>query len=303
MRQIATADPARFKPISILKPLKGTDPGLRENLRSFFEIEYPSFELVFSIADPADPAREIIVEMQRLFPEVRSHLVVGSVEVGANPKVNNLIKSFDLAQHDWVLISDSNVRVNPDYLKRLALQFDENVGVLTAVVRGSHADTFGGRLEATFLNTFYARWMYLAFAFDEPIVLGKSMLLQRSVARRFGGFKTLARYLAEDYMAGEAMQKLGFRIELLDDPVSQPLSGYRFDDFWKRHVRWGRIRKSQAPILFLFEPLLTSIPSGLIGAATLAPWLDLSALGFFALHLFIWYSADQIIERSLAGRR
>jgi ceramide glucosyltransferase len=300
--EIARAPIEKFQPISILKPLKGVDSDLRQNLESFFLLSYPKFEIIFSVADPDDPACEIVRELQSRYIRIPSRLMVGDVKAGANPKVNNLIRSFDFARFDWVLISDSNVRVKRDYLSRLALQFKDDVGVLTAVVSGVRANSLGGRLESMFLNTFYARWMYLAFAFRQPIVLGKSMMLKRSAANRFGGFKTLACYLAEDYMAGEAMRKLGYRIELLDSPVQQPLRDYSLSDFWKRHLRWGRIRKNQAFLLFCLEPWLGALPSGVLGAAALHSLFHVSYSGFLFAHLSFWFVLDQIISARLSER-
>jgi ceramide glucosyltransferase len=207
-----------------------------------------------------------------------------------------MIESFERAKYDWVLISDSNTRLDYDYLERLALQFDPEVGILTSVVRGCEPAGWGGWLENIFLNTFYARWMCLAFYFRQPIVLGKSMLLRKSSAQRFGGVKTLARYIAEDYMAGEAMQKLGLRVELLQVPVSQPLGEYSLGQFWQRHLRWGRIRKNQAWLLFCIEPLLSSPISGFLGALALSHWFNCTWVLFFALHLLIWFIADIVIR-------
>src|SRR6185437_12187382 len=112
--------PHALPPVSVLKPLKGADSGLRENLETFFHLDYPEFEILFSVADPDDPAAQIVRDLIALHPEIKAELIVGQVEVGANPKVNNLVFSYGRARHDWVLISDSNVRVPPDYLATLA---------------------------------------------------------------------------------------------------------------------------------------------------------------------------------------
>lgn len=294
--------PFRLFPVSILKPLKGADEGLEENLRSFFELDYPLFELLFSVADASDPACEVLERLMRKYPKVNAQVFIGDVNIGPNPKVNNILRSYTEAQYDWILISDSNVRVKTDYLRRLVANLEPGVGVVTAIVAGRNAEGLGGFLEAIYLNTFYARGMIFLQWLGRAPVVGKSMLFQRSVAERFGGIRTLARYLAEDYFAGEAMRRLNFRTLIMTDPIEQFLGHYSFKSFWSRHIRWGRLRKSQAPLAFVFEPLLSSIISGVLGAIAFYWLFDIQMSIFFAMHLFVWSVCDGLILRKLDPR-
>ncbi len=279
-------------PVSILKPLKGAENGIRENIESFFELDYPQFELLFSVSDPKDPARRLVESMMERYPRVKARLFVGQIEAGPNPKVNNLMISYQMASHDLILISDSNVRVNQDYLKRLVAHLDAGVGMITSVVAGTDAATLGGRLESIYLNTFYARWMVVAAAGGQPCVVGKSMLFSRKTAQRFGGIKTLARYLAEDYMAGVAVRRLGLKVVIASDPVRQYIGKYAFKDFWHRHLRWGRIRKSQAPLAFLAEPLSGCLFSGVAGAWAISHLFGASFANALAIHFACWFFCD-----------
>jgi ceramide glucosyltransferase len=295
--------PFALYPVSILKPLKGRDAGLLENLESFFLIDYPDFEILFSVSDARDPAAAVVRELMVRYPRVQARLITGSVDAGPNPKVNNLIKSYAQAAHDWLLISDSNVRVKRDYLKRLVAHVDNGTGVVTSVVAGQNPEQLGGHLESVYLNTFYARWMLLTASFGKPAVVGKSMLFRRSSAERFGGIKTLANYLAEDYMAGEAMRRLGLKVQMAHDPLPQHLGRYTTSDFWSRHVRWGRIRKAQAPVAFAIEPLLSPCLSGVLGAFALEKFLPGPGVAaYLALHLFIWSFCDLLLIRRLRTR-
>ena len=149
-RWIAT--PLFLPPVTILKPLKGVDAGFEENLRGFFDLDYPRYELIFSVDNPADPAAAAVRAEMGRHPEVRAQLVIGAVNVGPNPKVNNLVIPYDRAAYDCVLISDSNVRVSPDYLKRLMPYLKPDVGIVTAVVAGTESKGIGGALEAAYLN-------------------------------------------------------------------------------------------------------------------------------------------------------
>lgn len=285
--------PYGLYPVSILKPLKGADNGIRENIKSFFELDYPSYELLFSVADATDPARFLVEDLIDRYPWVDAKLVVGAVEAGPNPKVNNLVRTYDMAKHDLILISDSNVRVPKNYLKRVTAHLENGIGVITAAVAGRDAESFGGMLEATYLNTFYARWMHLSTALNQPTVVGKSMLFSRKTAARFGGIRAMARYLAEDYMTGIAMKRLGLRTVIQSDAVHQHIGKYSFADFWARHIRWGRIRKSQAPAAFMAEPLVGPVLSAIAGAiAATAMFPSLSVSEFLTAHFGLWSLCD-----------
>lgn len=280
--------------ISILKPLKGIDEGAKENLESFFKLDYPKFELLFSVQSALDPVIPIVEKLIKKYPKVVAELIVGNIQVGLNPKVNNLMTSYTKAQHDWILISDSNVRIQTNYLKRMAAHIETGVGIVTAIVAGIEPQKIGGLLESTFMNTFYPRGVFLAHWLGRPLVLGKSMLFKRSLANRFGGIKILGQYLAEDYMAGQAFQYLGYRSILMSDSVKQFIGSYSFRTFWLRHIRWGRIRKAQAPLIFFMEPLFNSLLCGIIGTIV----FQTNGL-FFLCHLATWFLCDLFIMTKL----
>jgi ceramide glucosyltransferase len=287
-------------PVSILKPLKGADPGLEENLRSFFLIDYPDYELLFSVEDPKDPAVAVVHRLLAEFPSAKAQLIVGGLELGPNPKINNLAFSYGRARHDWILISDSNIRVQSWYLKRMMAHVDSSVGLITAVVAGQGAQGLGGHLEAMALNTFYARGMNIAAGSGKPAALGKSMLFRRSVAQRFGGMGTLARFLAEDYMAGEAMRRLGLQVVLMSDPITQHIGDHSLEAFWQRHVRWGRIRKAQVPLAFYAE-VLTLLPiTSIFAVLALPAWTSLTGAQALFLHLSLHSLCDFLLLKRLS---
>lgn len=293
--------PFALYPVSILKPLKGAENGIRENIQTFFELDYTHFELLFSVSDAKDAARVLVEALMARYPHVRARLIVGGIDAGPNPKVNNLIRTYDLARYDLVLISDSNVRVGRDYLKQLVGHLENGVGIITAVVAGRDAETLGGRLESTYLNTFYARWMYIAAKLGNPCVVGKSMLFSRSIAARFGGIRALACYLAEDYMAGVAMKAIGQKVVIQSHPAHQYIGSYDVSEFWNRHLRWGRIRKAQAPLAFLIEPVFGSVISGILGAYACFTTWHIPPGTFALFHFGIWSFCDLTLMRALDG--
>lgn len=279
------------------------DPALEDNLRIFFQLDYSAYEIIFSAADPNEPALKVARGLAEKYPDIKVRFITGEVVIGPNAKVNNLIQPYDQAEYDWLLISDSNARVEPDYLKRLAEYVEPGVGLVTSTVGGIEAKSLGGHLEALHLNTFYNRWMALSAIAGRPVVVGKSMLFHKPTLERFGGLRALGRYIAEDFMAGEAMRKLGMRVLLTSRPINQFVGTPTVKQFWDRHVRWGRIRRAQAPIpLFLLEPLNGSIPAGMIGAFSLAPIIGMNGLLFFFSQLVLFSIADFLIHRECDRR-
>ncbi len=288
-------------PISVLKPVKGAESDFAENIRTFFEQDYPDFELVFSVADGNDPAVAEVRAMCARYPNVKTSLIVGSIDAGPNPKVNNLIRPYEAAKNDVILISDSNVRAPSDYLRRVVANLADDVGVVTAVIAGRSPHGVGGMLEATYLNSFYARWMHISSAVGHSFVVGKSMLFRRSTMERIGGIANFSRYIAEDYMAGQAMRRLGLRVIIMPEPIPQHLGRHSFRDFWQRHLRWGRIRKAQAPLAFFVEPFLSSPISGAIGAFAANALLGFNGWLFFFAHWAVWLFLDLVLMRRLSS--
>lgn len=284
-----------LSPVSILKPLKGADNGLKENLESFFLLDYPEYELIFSIAQASDPAFQVVRDLIDQYTGVRARLIVGDVDAGPNPKVNNLIRSYATARHDLVLISDSNVRVDSNYLRRCVELMTPNVGVVTATVAGVDPHGIGGHLEAAILNTFYARWMVAAGYFGFPTVIGKSMLFRKTTAERFGGIQNLSRYLAEDYMTGQIMRHLGLKVRVMNDPVPQVIGQLTFSAFWQRHIRWGRMRKNMALIPYLGEIFGGPVGCAVILSVGLKLLTGSISYSLLALHFALWFLCDFLL--------
>ncbi len=285
--------------VTILKPLRGLDEGISENLESFFRLDYPKYEILFTVASADDPVCEVVRKHMIRYPGVKARLILGAVEAGLNPKVNNLIRSYEQAAYDSIVISDSNCRVTGDYLERLVSHFAEDVGMMTSIVAGFSPRGLGGLLEATFLNTFFARALTVASAIGQPCVMGKSMMFRRSVLDQVGGIRGLGEYLAEDYQAGEKIRQLGLRVLVLSEPIHQFIGNYSFGAFWSRHVRWGRLRKVQAPFLFLMELWVGCLVSGVLGALAFSHFYGVEAPLFLALHLAFWGTCDLLLMRKM----
>jgi ceramide glucosyltransferase len=191
-------------PISVLKPLKGLDEGLYENLASIARQDFPGFEISFGVEDPSDPAIHVALQVRRDFPGVPMQIVARAGRGALNPKISNLLNMLDRAQHDCVLISDSNVRVDPSYLRSIATELAQpGVGLVSNVIVGRGELTTSALLENLHLNSFVIAGVCLGDALGHPIVVGKSMLLRRSQLDALGGLRTMANVMAEDYLLGQ----------------------------------------------------------------------------------------------------
>lgn len=289
------------RPVSVLKPLCGLEDGLEQNLESFFRLDYPNYELIFTLAHPQDPARPVIERLLKKYPKVPARLKVSGIKIGKNPKINNLFWGYTHCKYPIVLISDSNVRVVPSYLKSMVGLLTEDVGVVTSAISGVGAKTFGASLESVYLNTYLLRWIHLSNRLGNPIVMGKSMLFRKRDLVQCGGMHALANLIAEDYGASSMSRRLGLRVAVMDKPIDQYLGSFSFKAFWGRHIRWGRIRKSCEYGLFLAEPFSSALMSGLCGALAFKEFT--SFWGFFVSHLGLCFSLEWVLAVQSGGRR
>ncbi len=270
-QQLGAAPPAvpRVLPaVSILKPMKGADPGLAENLESFLHLDYPNYEVLLGVDDDADPACEVAVRVIGAHPEVQSRLIVDAREVGLNPKVNNLASLLRHARHEVIWISDSNTRVAPATLREMVAHLEQpGTGLVSSPFRGVASAGLGGALEALQLNTFVMGGVSAAHRLlREVCVVGKSMLLRRSTLGALGGFAYLGRFLAEDQVCGEEVARLGKRVVLAGRPVENVLGPLSVRAFLARHLRWAKIRRRMKPVGYAGELLLNPVFVAACGA-------------------------------------
>lgn len=258
-------------PVSVLKPLKGADAELYENLASLARQDYPSFEIVLGAEDSMDPALAVARRVKRNYPHVPITIVAGGRPIGHNPKVNNLAQLAGVARHDWMLVSDADVRADAGYLRALAAETrNPRVGLVSSIIASVGERTLGSTLDGLHMNGFVAAVVASADVLaGHPCVVGKSMLLRRSDLLRLGGFEVVKDVLAEDYVLGQLYRRAGFTVALSGHPVHAVSTERPFGSFFDRHVRWGQMRRQIAPWHHLGEPLLLPTP-WLVGAAAVA---------------------------------
>jgi len=245
------ARPTRdLPPISILKPLKGTDPEIYESFRSHCLQEHSEYEIIFGVNDADDPAIESVRELQQEFPDRRIQLVVSEKILGANVKVSNLAQMLAEARYELLIINDSDIRVEPDYLRRVTAPLaDARVGMVTCLYRGVAGATLGSRLEALGISTDFCPSVLVARQLEGGIRfgLGSTLAFRRAELDKIGGFTSFVDYLADDYELGKRIAGLGLIVKLSDVVVETYLPSYRPGEFFAHQLRWARgVRDARA---------------------------------------------------------
>ncbi|KAI8990473.1 glycosyltransferase family 21 protein [Trametes punicea] len=331
---LASAPPSSVPGVSILRPLKGLDTNLYENLESTFTQEYPNYEIFFCVDEEDDQALTVVRELMAKYPNVNARIAIrNGATVGVNPKVNNLMTAYHQAAHDILWVLDSNVMVDRGTLARA-------VDILNPPSSSSHPPrcrigvvhhvphawvtkhTLGSRIEEAFLNTNHAK-MYIAIntVAIESCVVGKSCLYRKSDLERVNGslkpipnadaggcqpgergLAAFGRFLAEDNMIASALwHELGLRHDLSCDVAKNAVGAMSLMDYIARRIRWVRVRKHMVLAATVIEPFTESVLVGCLASLGLRylfgvpPWL------FLPIHFLVWLFIDMDVFASLAG--
>ncbi|MGV3625909.1 MAG: glycosyltransferase [Archangium sp.] len=254
--------------ISILKPLCGLDDALEENLEAFASLDYPNFEVLLGLKDRDDAAWPVA---QRWAAKDRRFRVVQQrTTPGLNPKVNQLVTLANEAEHELLMVSDSNARLPSSALRELAARFEnEDVGCVTNPVSGLLHQSFGSLLDNLHLASgIGAAQLGAKTLADRDLVVGKSMTLRRVALEQLGGFEHFVDVLAEDYVIGQDLRANGWRVEVAQTPVWNVSVSRSTKSFFERYLRWGVIHRTAVS-------LPTSLAQGLVNPL---PWLVLALL-------------------------
>jgi ceramide glucosyltransferase len=244
-----SSQPLDFVPsVSILKPIRGLDRETYENFSSFCVQDYPEFEILFCVSDERDRAVPVIHELIADFSQRSIRLLVGAEEVGVSDKVNKLCRMAHEARHDMVVVSDSDVRVDPSFLRAVASPFsDPGVGGVTCLYRGLTDGSFAADLEALGNSADFAPGVLVARLFGRlNFMLGAVMVTTKKHLAEIGGFETLADFFCDDYELGNRIASHGYRVELSRFPVDivyphETLGGaFRHQLRWNLSIRYSR---------------------------------------------------------------
>ncbi len=234
---------SNFTPgVTFLKPLRGADPEMYEAFRSHCRQDYPEFEIIFGVSDPQDEAILLAQRLQQEFPQRHIELVVAQKSLGSNGKVSTLAQMLPLARFDHLIVNDSDIRVEPDYLRKVMAPFaDARVGMVTCLYRGLAERTLGSRLEALGISTDFAAGVLSARMLQGvKFGLGSTLAFPREALYKIGGFEPLVDHLADDYELGARIAALGREVIVSEVIVDHHLPAYNFRDFFDHQLRWAR---------------------------------------------------------------
>ena len=243
--------------VSVLKPLKGLDDNLFDNIESICLQEYPAYEIIFSLQDYNDPAYKVARKVKDKYPEKDISIIIEQCNAGLNPKVNNLIPAYTAAKYEHILISDSNVMPEKGYITEIMKHMaDPQVGLVSNLIKGVGGRSVGSILENIHLNSFIMGSVCFLDSFLKmPCVVGKSMLMRKKDLEEIGGFRAVKDVLAEDYIIGKRIQETGKKVVLSSHMIKNVNHYWGLRKFINRHTRWGKLRWKIGGIKYLSELL------------------------------------------------
>jgi len=290
-------------PLSLLKPVHGAEPDLDKHLSTFFEQDYPEFEILFCSRSADDAGLAIARKVAARYPRIPTRFL----STGGQPDyINDKVISLELmekhAAHDILVISDSDVRVTPHYLRDVAMPFvQERVGGMCCPYRGVAGQ--GGlwaRLEAVGMSVEMTSGVLVARMMEGmQFTLGPTMAFRRETIRKMGGFKVTAEYCADDFVLGNETHKLGETVVLSHHSIDHMVLNVRFADSMKHQVRWMKSTRFSRPKGHFGTAVTFSMPFALLAWGEAAwfhhPWLGLA--------LFAWGLATRLVLAIVVGRK
>ena len=234
------ASPAYTPPVSILKPVRGRDPGFYACICSHAAQHYPEFEILFGVTDPSDPAIADIASLQREFPNIPISATLVST-TAANAKAGVLDELARRARHPVLVVNDSDIFVPPDYLETVVAPLEDyGIGLATCLYR-AHGVSAATRMEALGIATDFAPSVLVARLLGmEGFALGSTMAFRAETLGAIGGFERIFDFLADDYQLGRHIHELGLHIVLADAVVETNLGAGAWRDVWRHQLRWAR---------------------------------------------------------------
>jgi ceramide glucosyltransferase len=271
-RGLRKAPPGRtsFRPAaSILKPVRGLDHEAYENFASFCGLDYPEYEVVFAVSDPGDPVIPVIQKLRADFPARSIRLITKVPRMGTNDKINNLCQLVQNAKYDLLVMSDSDVRVEPDYLREVIAPFaDPEVGAVTALYKSLSAGNLASNLDALgmYMDSAPAALVAKKIEHKMQFAFGWTMATSKKHLAEIGGWEEMANYHSDDFELGKRIAQCGHRVELLAKPVSMVFPEETLAEYFHRELRWSIGLRSVRPLGYWGLVFTHGLPWALLGA-------------------------------------
>lgn len=298
-RPLPAACSGPMPPVSLLKPLHGLEPELELNLESFFRQDYSRYEIIFGCRHESDPALKVVEAVRRRHPRVPVKIVFAGEPDRPNAKVCSLQKMLAVASSPYLVVSDSDVRVTPQYLREVIRPLlQPEVGMVTCLYRGVPSGGLWSRLEALGMSVEMTAGVVVADMLEGlKFALGPTMAIRRDVLQEAGGFQSLADYCADDFVLGQRVHEAGKQVVLSHYVVDHVALHQRCLASLQHQVRWMKSTRFSRPWGHVGTGLTFAMPFGLMGLAAGI------GLGDFriGLALFLYAFLNRLVEAVLAG--
>uniref|UniRef100_A0A5S6QA17 ceramide glucosyltransferase n=1 Tax=Trichuris muris TaxID=70415 RepID=A0A5S6QA17_TRIMR len=281
--------------VSIIKPLVGVDSNLASNLATFFHLKYHKYEILFCVHDEHDSALPVVRSLIEKHPQVQTAVFVGGCRVGLNPKVNNMMPAYLAAQYDFILVSDSGLRMKENALADMMCAMKSDVAVVTQLPFTCDRHGFAANLEKVYFGTAHARIYLFAHAIGVVCSTGMSSLLRKSVLDEAGGMQAFGRYIAEDYFFAANAKSRGWKCALSSQPALQNSGDCSVIAFQNRLSRWARLRIAMLPCTAFLEPFQECVVLGIIASLATNNLFEWNPVVFFGAHTLTWLLFDYVL--------
>ena len=297
-------------PLSVLKPVRGLDREAYENFASYCRQDYPEYELVFAVAEPDDPVLPVIEKLQHDFPERTIRLVTHIPRRGANNKVNNLCALAEAASYDHLVMADSDIRVDPDYLREVAAPFvDPAVGAVTTFPRCIPGGNLVADLDAIGLSADSIPGALVARKLEGKVqfAFGWTMATTKKHLAEIGGWEAMANHHSDDFELGNRIAKHGYRVELMRKPVWMVFARETWREYLRHELRWSIGLHNVRPAGYVGLIFTHGLPWAVL-AAIVAPSAAAAAAyvcGYLFLRLGVtwtagaWGLGDRVVPRKM----
>lgn len=290
---------AHLPAVTVLKPLHGADAGLEQALETFFTLDYPALQLVCGVQSRDDAAIPVFQALARRYPHVDAQLVCDPTTHGANHKIANLINMFPSAAHDVLLMSDSDMHVAPDYLRRVVSALEKpGIGLVTTIYTGLPAVRgLTAQLGAAYITQIFSTGALMARSLGRRDCMGATMCLTRATLMRIGGLPALSPYVADDGVLGRKVRALGLEIGLAATVPATTVSETGLPALFSHELRWARTIRAMAPFGFILSAIQFPVVWALLAAACTGgkPW----TLALLAITCLVRAISGRVIESAL----
>src|SRR6266403_637732 len=288
VRKVSSAKTPFMPPASIVKPVRGLDHEAYENFASFCRLDYPVYEVVFAVSDASDPVIPVIEKLRSEFPAVSIRLITNVPRVGTSDKVNNLCQLAQNAKYDLLVMSDSDVRVEADYLRQVTAPFaDPKVGAVTAFYKSQTSGSLASNLDALGMYMDSAPAALVAKKIEGRLgfAFGWTMATSKKHLAEIGGWEAIVNHHSDDFELGKRITRSGHRVALMKKPVSMVFPKDSVQEYFRHELRWSIGLKSVRPWGYWGLVFTHGLPWALLAAAV---GLSIGSMPIAVSYLFIY---------------